>query len=475
MEWGYIIHFGIISAALLLGTLFRARIRILQKFLIPSSIIGGFFLLLFYNYAAPGLGLSSNFLGDLVYHLLNISFIAMMLRIPSSEKRPKAHKTLSENTVALLGQYGLQCTIGLLVTALLIATVLPTLFPAIGFTLPLGFELGPGQAYSIASVWEPMGFTGGSSVGLAMAAIGFLVGSVGGVILINMGIKKGWIGEEQLVQLRSRGVRTGFLRPGEHKPGASLTTDGESLDSFTYHLALVMLTYLISWGFLTGLSWLLGLIGPLGEELASSLWGVNFIFSVFCATMVRTFLGVCDLTHTIDNATCNRINGLAVDLTVAASLGAISITVVSGYWLPILILSAVGIAITCWILPWYASRLFHDHQFYRTLMIFGTATGTLPTGLALLRVVDPEFEPPVAEDYIYASGIMFFLAIPIILCVNLPAYSSVNNNPTLFWMAVGISALYLTGAFIGYLLLTKRRAFAQASQFFYTPDDKPEA
>lgn len=201
MDWGYIIHFGIISTALLAGALLRARVGFLQKYLIPASIIAGFFLLGFYNYVGPNFGLTSDFLGDLVYHLLNISFIAMMLRIPDPEQRRdkiSSRRTLGENTIALLGQYGLQCTIGLLVTAALIATVLPDLFPAIGFTLPLGFELGPGQAYSIASAWEPMGFVGGTSVGLAMAAIGFLVGSVGGVILINTGIRRGWVGEEQL-------------------------------------------------------------------------------------------------------------------------------------------------------------------------------------------------------------------------------------------------------------------------------------
>lgn len=108
-------------------------------------------------------------------------------------------------------------------------------------------------------------------------------------------------------------------------------------------------------------------------------------------------------------------------------------------------------------------------------MIFGTATGTLPTGLALLRIVDPDFETPVAEDYIYASGAMFLLAIPIILCINLPAYSYTRNNPALFWLAVGISAIYLAGAFIGYLILTKKRAFVQPLNFFYTPDKKMDA
>lgn len=59
MYWGYIIHFGIISTALLAGSLLRARVGFLQKYLIPASIIAGFFLLGFYNYVGPNFGLSS--------------------------------------------------------------------------------------------------------------------------------------------------------------------------------------------------------------------------------------------------------------------------------------------------------------------------------------------------------------------------------------------------------------------------------
>ncbi|NCB02984.1 MAG: sodium:glutamate symporter, partial [Spirochaetia bacterium] len=170
----------------------------------------------------------------------------------------------------------------------------------------------------------------------------------------------------------------------------------------------------------------------------------------------------------IDNSTCNRISGLSVDLTVAASLGAISIVAVRGYWLPILILTIVGSIITLVILPAYASRLYDDHQFYRMLLIYGTATGTLPTGLALLRVVDPDFETPAATDYLFSVGIVFLLAIPFILSVNLPAFSYVQGEPRLFWLAVGISFIYLLGAFIGYLLLAKKKAFMSMKTFFLT-------
>ncbi|HKL60482.1 MAG TPA: sodium:glutamate symporter [Sphaerochaeta sp.] len=471
MNWNYIIHIGIISMALLVAALARARIRFFQRYLIPASIVAGILLLVFYNFFAPKLGLKSDFLGEIVYHLLNISFIAMMLRVvPENRKKTKEKRAIAANVTAAMAQYGLQAFFGLLVTALLIATVSPKLFPAIGFSLPLAFELGPGQAYSIGTTWEKMGFVGASSVGLTLAAIGFLIGSFGGVMLINQGLKRGWIAKEYREKINQKSIRTGFFsRITTERPiGSYLTTDGESLDSLTYHIALVMGTYLISWGFLTGLTSLLNLIGPLGADLADSLWGINFVFSSFCALGVKMLMRLFKVETTIDTATCNRISGFSVDLTVASSLGAISLVVVQGYWLPILALVLTGMFLTLVVLPWYCSRIFDDHQFYRMLVIYGTATGTLPTGLALLRVVDKEFETPVATDFLYAVGIVFILAIPFIMSVNLPAFSVTKNNPALFWAAVGISAFYMIASFVAYLIIARKRSFAQASKLFYT-------
>lgn len=468
LNFTYMIHAGILSTALLAGALLRAKIPLLQKYLIPSSIIGGILVLFFYNYGAPRVGLNADFLGDLVYHLLNISFIAIALRTKESAERAKSARAITANVIATVAQYGFQCLFALLVVALMTATAFPTLFPAIALTLPLGFELGPGQAYSMSLSWVDMGFEGGTSVALAMAALGFVVGSVGGVILINVGIAKGWVTKEEADNLRRGGVRSGFLPKALRREGAANTTEGESLDSFSYHLALVLVTYLISYGLMSLLGVLLGLAGPLGDQLMSSLWGVNFIFSMFCGSLVRIIMAKLGIAYTVDNKTLNRINGLSVDFTVVASLGAISLVAVASYWLPVLILTLLGIIITCFILPWYSSRLYDDHKLKRMLILFGSSTGTLPTGLSLLRVMDPDFETPAASDYVAAQGIVFFIVIPLVLSVNLPAVSYTQRNPVLYWATVGITAVYMILAVVAYIVHTKKRAFIQPGKFFYT-------
>ena len=66
MDWNYILHIGIISLALLIAALARARIRFFQRLLIPASIIAGILLLVFYNFFALKLGLKNDFLGEIV-------------------------------------------------------------------------------------------------------------------------------------------------------------------------------------------------------------------------------------------------------------------------------------------------------------------------------------------------------------------------------------------------------------------------
>lgn len=465
-----VIHICIITCALLLGSTLRSKIRFFQKYLIPAPMIGGFFLLLFYNYGAKYLNLESGryFLEELMFHLLNISFIAMQLRIPAKKEKVQRKSTLWSNVTALIAEYGMQCTFGLLVAVLLLRRFLPGSSVAIGLTLCLGFELGPGQAESMAKVWEgaPYNVPNAGDVGLTMAAIGFVIGSVVGVILINRAAKKGWLSSEYVEKLRNRKVGTDFFRLKKDRvPTSYQTTASESMDTFTLHIALIMFTYLISFLILAGIEHLVArFAGGKVLEAVTGLWGINFVFSSLCAIVVRKTLIAAKAEHVIDNQTCNRIDGIAVDFTVAACLGAIEVTAIRQYWVVILVLTLVGIIITCYITPWFCSRLFRDYSFMRFLMIFGTANGTLPTALSLVRVVDPDFETPVAQEYVNSTALMFVFALPILALVNWPAKGMV-------WPFIAITGAYIVIPFIMYRKLAGNRAFAKGG-YFYMPEEK---
>jgi ESS family glutamate:Na+ symporter len=462
-SWNIFLDLGIISAALLAATLIRAKVSFFQRYLIPNALTAGFILLPVYNFLLPELGMGSEGLGELVYHLLNLSFISMTLR--RTERQKGSRKSVAGIAVGLLSGYATQALVGMLLTFLFIGTVMPNLFPGFGLYLPLGFALGPGQAYAITVGWEEFGVQGSGSVGLTFAAIGYLWACFGGVFLINRGIRRGWLSEDHIKTITSQKVKRGVvLKKEERSCGSRLSTETEAIDSLSLHLGLVLFVYLITYLFLTGLTALLSLIGPLGEDLAINLWGIAFIFAGIWAIIFKKILSAAGLGGLTDNATLNRISGSAVDLMVSAAVGAISLVVVSQYWIPILVLGIVGGAITLILIPWISSRMFGDHRFHRALIVYGASTGTLPTGLALLRVIDPEFESPTASDYMYAAAFVFILAIPFILMINLPAYGYTTGNPVYYWLTMIICTAYVLACFIGYLLIARKNSFKTASR-----------
>jgi ESS family glutamate:Na+ symporter len=313
-----------------------------------------------------------------------------------------------------------------------------------------------------------MGFKGAPDIGLTFAAVGYMWASFGGVILINMGIKRGWLGKAQVEKIKAKRFRSGVMgRQDELQIGSRLTTESEAIDSASYNMAVVLMVYLFTFLMLKGLGILLSLAGNLGNDLAVNLWGISFVFAAMVALIVKTIMIKLKLEHTLDNGSLTRIAGNSVDIMVAAAVGAISLTVVVQYWLPILVISVVGGIITFVSILWISSRIFEDYQFHRALIIYGACTGTMPTGLALLRVVDPDFETPVATDYMYSAALTFFFVIPFILSINLPAYSVTKDNPMLFWAAVGVGLAYLVFVLISHRLVAGKRAFAKLGKLWF--------
>ena len=473
-QWSFFIDMGIVSIALLLATLIRSRVKFFQRFLIPNALTAGFLLLPFYNFVGPMIGLSSNGLGEIVYHLLSISFVSMTLRRPVHAPG-KSDRGVIATTVAVLFQYGTQGFIGMILTFLLMRTIIPTLFPSFGLLVPLGFALGPGQAYAIGGAWEAFGFEGAGTVGLTFAALGFLLACFIGVFLINYGLRHGWASTttqaamENEPEIREAQL-SGIVERGEEgSVGARQTTYSDAIDSMSVNLGITLAIYFLSYLLLRGLSELLQLAGEAGTDLAANLWGINFVFAMLMAVVVKRILYAAKWEHVLDPGSLTRISGASVDIMVAAAVGAISLAVVARYWLAIAIVGGIAGAFVTLSVPWMTSRLFKSYRFQRTVIIYGAMTGTLPTGLALLRVLDPDFKTPVAGDYVYSAAFVFLLMIPMILAMNLPAYSVTQNNPALFWIAAAIRAGYVIVSLILYAVIARRRAFRSPGRLWFSP------
>ncbi len=464
-SWSLFIDLGLISFALLIATFLRAKVPFFQKYLIPNALTAGFILLPFYNYLAPLLGMTRGGLENLVFHLLNLSFIAMSLKEGSMKG---SGKRIFATAVTIVSQYTIQIFIGLGITALFIATLMPKLFINFGFFLALGYGLGPGQSFAIGKSWESAGFANAGNLGLIFAAMGYIWACIGGIYLINYGRRKGWIDKKVVDVLNAKGLRTGIFGKNETPPVGSLQrTDTEAIDSLSYNLVLVLGVYLLSFLLLKAITYPLGLAGNMGRQLSDSLWGISFIFAAMVGMIVKKVMKMLSIDYTLDEGSMNRVAGASVDLMVTAAVATITITVVAQYWLPLVVVGTVGGIITTVTCLWTTSRLFDQHQFGRAILLYGNMTGTLSSGLALLRVIDPEFKTPVASDYIFSNGITFLLAIPMLLLINLPIQWYATGDIVYLWLTIGGFGVYLVFSVVAYMLLAGKKSFAKFTKIWY--------
>jgi len=65
---------------------------------------------------------------------------------------------------------------------------------------------------------------------------------------------------------------------------------------------------------------------------------------------------------------------------------------------PIAFVSIVVALFIFFISVYFGKRIGGNNDFERTLGLFGTTTGTVPSGIALIRIVDPTFNTTTAAE-----------------------------------------------------------------------------
>ncbi len=431
-----LLDFTFLSLFLIIGTVFRRYGRIFQRYLIPNNIIGGVIGLILGAQLLGILEMDGERLGKYVYHLLALTFIVLGLR----QSKTKWGKGPVSKSFIELTCYISQAVVGLLLAFLIIYTIKPDLFAGIGFILPLSFGMGPGIAYTMGHSWEKFGFTNGGMVGITFSVIGFFTAYFVGAILINRGIKKR---ETELIDGKesvSRDVRYGIIKDNDRPIAGYLTLSNEAIEPMAFQLALIGSVYLLTYFFIHTVTRLMASAGL--TEFVDTIWSFHFVIALIIAVFVRKLMDKTKKSYLIDKGLMTRLSGTFIDYLIVASICAVSITVVWAYWLEILIMSLAGILTTFFIIRYTAKRAFDDYHFERFIGIFGEMTGTINSGLVLIRVIDPNFKTTAAEDLAYGGGIALFMGFPLLILLNLPMVYF-NNSLAGYWITLGLIIAYL--------------------------------
>ena len=436
MVWQWLIQFCILAVALLLGNVLRTQIPFLKKSLLPSALLGGLLLLIFK--AIPGCeGLINKPMMEIVtFHALGLGFVALALKNNKIESKSTPMKVI-ETGALTASTYVIQGIVGLLAS---IAFFIfgKKIFYAAGLLLPMGYGQGPGQALNFGSQFASQAHSqgiefAGADFGLSIAAMGFIVGSLIGVIYMNILRRKGKLSAKKIMDAQTNKL--------EDYEGSNEIPDSESIDKLSVQICMVLFVYFLVYLFT---NWIQGMdLGKFGTNtLKPMLWGFNFLLGTLFGVLFKNILKLFKKQRLmrreyINNYMLNRISGFCFDIMIVAGTAAISFEEFRRFVVPFIVICALGAIVTFVYVLWICKHLYPDYKYEGFFSMFGMLTGTASNGMILLREIDPKFETPAANNLVLQALAAIVMGFPVMLLLGY-APQSLSNS----WITLGIMVAF---------------------------------
>ncbi len=444
--WNPIIQIGIIAVFILFANILRRKVKFVRTALMPTSVLAGFVLLVLRSTGV--LPVDVAFLEKVTYHCIALGFIAMSLRIPEKESGENAARGAKSGAL-IVSTYLVQALVGLAVSVGLAYTVMPDLFKASGILLPMAYGQGPGQANNVGNTYEINGMVGGRNFGLSLAAVGYLCACVVGVFYMTYLNRKNKVKKANDKREISGSVTIDTFQDSNEIPIS------ESVDRLSVQFALVAMVYLLTFGVTWGLTELVGLISQgLANTVSSLLWGFNFIIgsvlALLCRSIMKGLKGMKIMNRQYqNNYLLSRISGLAFDVMIVAGIAGININALTGYWLPFTLMAVLGGIATFYYLLYMCKKLYPGYVYEGFVSMYGMLTGTISSGVLLLREIDPEMKTPAANNLVLGSSFGIVFGAPVLLLVSL----AMKN----VFLTIGIIFAYLA-LLLAFMLINKKKS-----------------
>ena len=424
---------GMLSVLILLGIFLRKNLKVFQNLYIPASLLGGICGLIlgpqilgqiFPSFCLPLGNTISKWPGELVNIVLGVSFFG------SVAKKNFGRTALSAVTVGGLVHQA-QVVTGLVITMIMMTfyTDLPLAF---GLTPVYGFHGGHGTANAAGAALKGAGWADGVAVCNTMATAGLLSGIIIGMIIINIGVRRGYAKLVSKPQDVSKSIKEGIVPKEQRTSIGSGVTYNDALDPLALQMAFVGIILLSA----RLLSTTLISLHPILKNVPL------FACAMICGALISYIMQKLGLSHYIDKPTINRISGLALDFLVCSAIATLSVKVFALYLVPLAV-TIIGVMLVNLVANFYFSwKVFDDDWFERALCSYGLESGVLATGLMLIRVIDPKFETSAQESAAASAAMCYPWSLPYIMFMPALAFSL---SP---WTILGVSVALLVVFFV---------------------------
>lgn len=420
--WEVFVDVSWMGILIVIGQLLRAKVKLFQMFFIPASLLAGIMAFVFGPGILNWIPFSSN-LSMYSTVLVAVVFGATPIDEDDSDVEKKAKdntrfKEMWGMTVNGMGIAIFQYAWGIFLTIYVLRIFYPDLHEGFGLMLASAFWGGPGTCSAVGSALQDVGWADGQVVGYTLCAFGIIGGILLGIVIINWGARKGYTSFVTSPKDLPIELKTGLIPPEKQKPSMKLTISGISVDSFAFHLGVILLA---------------GYLGYMTTELVDAQLHFEipvFVTALIWGYIVQFFMVRTHAARYIDKGTVSRISGTSTDYLIVSAIGSIDPEVVMTYGVPIIATCVVAF-VSNWL--WFVFVGGHTsprNWFERDMIVWGQACGVLATGILLTRIVDPDMKSYALEDTGFANLIMrapiiFLTAFPPIMIGLWPEIGSV--------------------------------------------------
>lgn len=396
LPWTLLTDLGLIALLLLIGTIIRAKVTMIQRIFLPASIIAG---LLGLAFGPNGINIIpfSDQIGQYPAILNAMIFGALPLisgQIKWKEISNRVGRMWSYSQLPMLFMWGG----GLLFSLVLLNPVWTDLHNGFGLILAAGFVGGHGTAAAIGESFAQYGWEEATSLAMTSATVGILSAILIGLVFINRASKKGDTKFLTSFDKLPNELKTGLISPKSRKNTEVDTVSSMSIDPLLFHTSLIF-----------GIAFIAYYISEWGSTVLSNIAIPVFSIAFLIGLVVRKILSATRTEEYFSKDLLGRISGGATDLLVAFGIASISLPVVVQYIVPLAILFIFGLLICSFFFFVLSPRFFTEYWFERGIFTWGWTTGAVAMGIALLRIVDPDLKSNTLNDF----GLAFIVIAPV--------------------------------------------------------------
>lgn len=276
---------------------------------------------------------------------------------------------------------------------------------------------------------------------MTYATIGMFMAVIGGMVITNMGAKRGLTNRRMDSSFLTDSQKTGIVPEDERRPIGTAIADNAVMDPMAFQFMIVGVVIAVSYVLRNAIIQVL----PFWSKIPL------YAMCLFMGAILGNMISKTKYNQYIDRNSMKRISGVAVEYAVTSAIVTIKISVLATYLVPIVVTSLVLTVLTALVSLFLLKRWYGEGWFETAVGCFGLTTGSMATGLLLCRVLDPDNETLAAESVTAASTMGNFLQQPY---NTLGPILLMSNPATYTYISVGLLAAFLI---VGEILFGRRR------------------